>query len=50
MGRREDEMCESVHPSRFLAVDPIRRIEIFHLAGEVHLVVRVVELRDLGCA
>jgi hypothetical protein len=47
-GGGEDEMREAVHAPRVLAVDPLRRVEVLDLAGEVHLVVGVVELRDLA--
>ncbi len=33
--RREHEMGEPVHAPRRLAVDPLLRIEVLHLAGEV---------------
>ena len=43
--RREDHLREAIHPARRLAVDPLRRIEVLQLAGEVHVVgrARVVE-------
>ena len=49
-GRREDQVREAVHPPRLLAVDPLGRVEVLHLAGEVDRVVAVVELRDLARA
>ena len=48
--RREDQVREAVHPPRLLAVDPVRRVEALHLAGEVHGIVGVVEGRDLARA
>jgi len=48
MGRGEDQVHEAVDPPRLLGLDPFRRVEVLHLAGEVDLVVAVVELRDLG--
>ena len=41
--RREDHLREPVHPPRRLAVDPDGRVEVLQLAGEVDVVVRVVE-------
>ena len=43
----EDHLREAVHPPRRLAIDPDRRVEILQLAGEVDVVIRVVERRDL---
>ena len=43
--RRSRCAKRSIAP-RVLAVDPVGRVEVLHLAGEVHLVVGVVELRD----
>src|SRR5581483_3260485 len=45
--RREDHLREAIHPARRLAVDPDGRIELLQLAGEVHVVVGVVERGDL---
>ena len=45
--RREDQVREAVHPPRRLAVDPVGRVEVLHLAREVDGIVGVVELRDL---
>src|SRR5436190_1738310 len=36
--------------ARLLALDPLRRIEVLQLAGEMDRVFRVVEVCDLGCA
>ena len=44
---REDQLREAVHAPRLLAIDPVGRIEVLHLAREVHEVVARVELRDL---
>src|SRR5207253_6248995 len=44
--RSDDEMREAVHPPRLLAVDELGRIEVLHLAGEVHGVSTRVELGD----
>ena len=43
----EDHLREAVHPPRRLAIDPDRRVEVLQLAGEVDVVVRVIERRDL---
>ena len=43
---REDHLRETVHPPRLARVDPLGRIEILQLAGEVHAVVGRVEQRD----
>ena len=48
--RREDQVRETVHASSRLALDPLGRIEVLHLAREVDGVVAVIELRDLGRA
>src|SRR5204862_1010114 len=47
--RRKNHLRESIHPPGGLAIDPLRRIEVLQLAGEVHVVggTRVVERRDL---
>ena len=45
--RSEDHLGEAVHPPRRLAIDPDRRVEILQLAGEVDVVIRVIERRDL---
>ena len=44
--RGEHELHEAVHAPRRLAVDPVRRIEVLQLAGEVHRVAARVEERD----
>ena len=31
----DDQLREAVHAARLLAVDPVRRVEVLHLAGEV---------------
>src|SRR5439155_10191096 len=46
----ENELGEAVHAPRLLALDPLGRIEVLHLAGEVNEVVSRVELRDGPCA
>ncbi len=43
-------MHEAIHAPCLFAVDPVRRVEVLHLAGEVDLVVRMIELRDLARA
>ena len=48
--RGKDQVCEAIHPPRVLAVDPLVRVEVLDLTGEMHLVIGVVELRDLGGA
>ena len=44
--RRDDHLREAVHPPRGLVVDPVGRVEVLQLAGEVDGVVARVELRD----
>ena len=44
--RGEHEVREPVHAANLLLVHPVGRVEVLHLAGEVHGIVGVVELRD----
>src|SRR5439155_7531773 len=46
----ENHLREPVHAPRSLAVDPLRRIELLQLAGEMDAVVGVIEGLDLGGA
>ena len=48
--RRDDHLREAVHPARRLALHPHGGVEVLQLAGEVNVVVRVVEGGDLGGA
>ena len=42
----DDELREAVHAARLLAVDPVGRVEVLHLARERDRVAGGVELRD----
>ena len=50
IGGGEDQVHETIDAPSFLVLDPLRGVEVLDLAGEVDLVVRVVELLDLARA
>src|SRR5436305_1086123 len=47
-GGGNDQMRKAVHPPCLLAIDELGRVEVLHLAGEVHRIPARVELGDFG--
>src|SRR5207248_1623413 len=45
--RSDDQVREAVHAPRLFAVDELGRVEVLHLAREVHRILARIELRDL---
>jgi hypothetical protein len=46
-GGREPQLDETIHPTELFLVDVRRRVEVLHFAGEMHVELRGIEVRDV---